>query len=255
MYASWLAVLALTGLAPSAAAPPLQCAATAERSATRPATGATLARITARAGSLRIEGRAGLREVRVRGTACATSRALLGRVRIGAERSGTELRITAEIPNEPSSGNQYASLDLVVEVPEALALDVSDGSGDHEIHHVGALTLDDGSGGIDLSDVSGAVRIEDGSGDVHLEKVRGDVYLVDSSGELVVRDVEGSVEVAEDSSGEIRIDRVARNVLVRDDSSGSIFVTGVRGNFTVDRDGSGSIRYSEIAGRVRVPAD
>lgn len=56
------------------AADPGECDYAADRSAVVPAADATRILLTAATGSLRVEGRQGLAEVRVRGRACASDR-------------------------------------------------------------------------------------------------------------------------------------------------------------------------------------
>lgn len=228
------------------------CSYSAERVGTVPASGATVARVSARAGGLRIEGRPDLTEVRVRGTACASSERYLAGVRLVVERVGDEVVVRVETP-DVRGGRSYASLDLVVEVPAALALDVEDSSGDLHVRNAGALDLADSSGDIDLVEVAGPVRVRDSSGDVRIRGAGRGVVIEDSSGGIDVRTVAGPVLVEADSSGDIEIGEVDGNVVVRRDSSGSIRATGVRGDFVVERDGSGSIRYDDVAGTVRVP--
>jgi hypothetical protein len=225
-----------------------------ERSAAVSASGADLIRIAARAGSLRIEGRPGLSEVRVRGEACSSQERYLEQIELRAERVGDEVRIEAVIPEMRGFGNMQARLDLVVEVPESLALDVDDSSGGVEIRRVAALRLRDSSGEIDVSDVRGEVEIEDSSGEILLRGVGGNVRLSDSSGEIDVRDVAGSVLVESDGSGEIEIAEVERDVRIQRDGSGSISVSDVRGDFVVERDGSGRVRHEGVGGTVRVPS-
>lgn len=249
----WLVFLALASALPISTAAAQRCAFSAERTATVSLAGLQHARIAARAGSLRIEGRPGLQEIRARGSACASSRRLLDEIRFDAGRDGTEARLLVETPEMNGGGNQYASLDLVIEVPESLGLHVSDSSGDLEIRRVGGLTLDDSSGEIEIEDVRGSIDLTDSSGNVEIEGVRGDVRLKDSSGNLNVRDVTGSVLVESDSSGDIELSGISGDAEVGTDSSGDISVTRVRGDFTVRRDGSGGIRYREIAGRVQIP--
>lgn len=248
---TWLPLLALLSAAP---APAVQCEFTAERTATLPVNGVELVRIGARAGNLRVEGRPGLREVRARGTACAWSRQALEATRIRVERTGDQGSLIVEVP-EMGGDDGYAMLSLVIEVPEGLALEVMDSSGDIEMERVGALKLTDSSGNIWVRDVRGSLDIEDSSGNVDIDEVSGDVRLSDSSGDLTVRTVEGSVLVEEDSSGNIDISQVRGNASVRLDSSGDIRVATIRGDFTVDRDASGSIRYRDVDGRVRLPAE
>lgn len=235
-----------------------ECQFTAERSATIDAAGAEMLRLHARAGSLRIVGRSDLSEIRVRGEACASRAELLEGIRLATDRSGGVVRVEAVMPEDPwhwRGGNNQALLDLVVEVPETLALDVEDSSGGIEIRNVGPLLLDDSSGDIELLGIRGDARVKDSSGGIYIEGVEGSLWLDDSSGGIDAREVRGSVIVERDSSGDIRITNVAGDVLVQRDSSGDIEVAGIGGDFVVERDGSGSIRYRDVAGDVRIPED
>ena len=205
------------------------CDVTASRAATIDVGDAT--RVRARAGSLRIEGHPDLGEVRASGTACAGSDANLERVTLTATRVGTELLI------ETDTGDGMGRLDLVVEVPDSLPLEVDDGSGGIEIYDVAAVELRDGSGGIDIDGVAGDVRVVDGSGGIDISAVRGTVVIED------------------DGSGSIDITDVGRDVIVEEDGSGSINVAEVGGDFVVKRDGSGRVRHRSVRGRVDVPSD
>lgn len=253
MRTTWT-LLAITILAFPAAASAQGCRFSAERNATLSASGVQLARIGARAGSLRIEGQAGLQEIRVRGTACASSRQLLEALRLDTGRDGGEARVLVEMPDMDGPGDQYASLDLVIEVPETLGLHVTDSSGDLTIRDVGGLTVEDSSGEIQIDDVNGSIDLRDSSGNVEIGTVRGDVRLNDSSGDLRVHGVTGSVLVEHDSSGNIDLEDVRGDAEIRVDSSGDIVASGIRGDFTVNRDTSGGIRYREVAGQVRIPS-
>lgn len=253
MRTSWLALIALAAAIPADPASAQSCSFTAERSATLPASGLQLARIGARAGSLRIEGRAGLTEIRVRGTACASSRELLEGIRLETRRVGNEGEVRVEMTELNGTSSVSRALDLVIEVPETLGLHVSDSSGDLEIRRVGGLTLEDSSGEVLIADVRGSLDLTDSSGNVEVDGVRGDVRLRDSSGDLDVRNVTGAVLVENDSSGDIDLADVGGDVEVANDSSGDIEVARVRGDFTVRRDSSGGIRSRDIAGNVQVP--
>ena len=84
------------------------------RNATVNAAGATLLKVDARAGQLRVTGRTDLTEVRVRGTARASSRRLLEDIKLKAVREGNEVHVravTPEMRNCCDSDNQ-ALLDL-----------------------------------------------------------------------------------------------------------------------------------------------
>ncbi|HEX8274048.1 MAG TPA: hypothetical protein VF615_15530 [Longimicrobiaceae bacterium] len=224
------------------------------RDAVVDARGATRLRVDALAGSLRIEGRPGLREVRIRGVARANDRKYLDAMRLAADRSGSEVRVAVEIPEvRVLLGRVQRVLDLVIEVPEGMAVDVDDSSGETEIRRVGALRVKDSSGELVIEDVRGDLDVTDSSGGVSIAQVAGGVRVTDSSGELRIRDVRGAVVVDEDSSGEIDVRDVRGDVLVREDGSGGIRVDGVGGNLTVRDDGSGGVRVGRVAGTVRVP--
>jgi hypothetical protein len=196
-------------------------------------------RIDASAGALRVEGRSGLSEVRVRGTARSNRRDRLDDIRLIAERRGGEIFIKADIPQTDGDEWRYGNgpqmaLDLVIEVPNNLELDVDDGSGEAVFVNTGKLRLEDGSGEIEIRGARGSVEIDDGSGEIDIDGVEGNVRISDGSGEITVANVRG-------------------NVIVEDDGSGSIDVRRVVGDFVVDSDGSGGIRYADVGGRVDVP--
>jgi hypothetical protein len=207
------------------------------RNATVNASGATLLKIDARAGQLRVTGRPGITEVRVRGTARASSRGLLEDIKLEAVRNGNEVTVRAIMPDDrDGSWNSQALLDLVIEAPATLPVDIDDSSGDMTVEGVAAKT-----------------RIEDSSGNIRVRDAGGDVWISDTSGGIDIRGVKGSVDIDEDSSGEIEVYDVTGSVHVGRDSSGSIAVSRVGGDFVVERDGSGSIDYDDVKGKVDIP--
>ncbi|HKW48119.1 MAG TPA: hypothetical protein VJN70_11760 [Gemmatimonadaceae bacterium] len=227
---------------------------TAPRNATVPASRAERIEVIGRAGLLRIDGRNGARDVTVRGTARASSRRALDDVRLIAEERGGTIHIEADIPeNRDWNDDDREALDLVIEVPSDLPIDVQDGSGDLEIRNVGSLDLRDGSGEATIEHVGGNLRATDGSGALHITDVRGDVSVSDGSGLLEIRDVDGGVEIPSKGSGPLHVTNVAKSVRVRSKGSGSVDVNHVGGDFIVDRKASGSIAYADVKGRVEVP--
>ncbi len=228
---------------------------TAPRNATIDAAGARRLFVEAQAGTLRIEGRSGINEVRVTGTARASVENDLEEIQLRTSRDGDAVRVIVDIPDRASGGwgNRYRGLDLVLEVPNTLVAEVEDGSGELEIRGIAGLDLEDGSGGIEIADIGGAVRVVDGSGGISIRNVRGDVRITDGSGAIEIREVTGTLTIEEDGSGEIIAESIGASVLVREDGSGSIRVTDVGGDFTVERDGSGSISYRDVEGKVDVP--
>jgi len=230
---------------------------TAPRNAVVDANGARLLQVEASAGSLRVEGRAGLRQVQVRGTARSSSQDLLGQIKIIAERRGDVVFIKSDMPDEEWrnwNNNHSAALDLVIEVPQGMNADVADGSGELEIVNVGSLELADGSGEITIESAGGAVTITDGSGSVTIDNVRGDVRVSDGSGDINVRNVTGSFTVKSDGSGGISANDIRGSVIVENDGSGQIEAKKIGRDFTVESKGSGSIHYREVSGQVDIPA-
>jgi hypothetical protein len=229
---------------------------TGPRSARVSAAGARGARIEARAGSLRIEGRSGITEIQARGTARASSRSLLDEIRLTAERRGDYAYVIVDVPEIHGNwggDDQFAALDLIVEVPNTLALDVEDRSGELEIRNVGALDLVDASGDATIENVGGRLRVRDNSGELRIRDVRGDVELEDGSGGIHLRTIRGSVNVDRDGSGEFDAEDVTGSLRIRSKGSGSVDVVRVGGDFVVERKSSGSITHRDVRGRVEIP--
>jgi DUF4097 and DUF4098 domain-containing protein YvlB len=229
---------------------------TAPRNAVVDASGARTVEVEAAAGNLRVEGKPGLRQVQVTGTARASSQQFLNQIRLIAERRGDVVFIKADIPDQEwrnNYDNHSAALDLVIQVPQGINADVSDGSGEAKVFNVGSLDAKDGSGDFSVDGAAGAVRIADGSGQLTIENVGGDVNVSDGSGEIDVRNVTGSFIVESDGSGSIYATDVRGSVIVESDGSGNIEVNKVGRDFKVDSKGSGSIDYASVTGQVDIP--
>jgi len=229
---------------------------TAPRNAVVDAAGARSVEVEAAAGSLRIEGKAGLRQVQVTGTARSSSQRFLSEIKLIAERRGDVVFIKADIPDQESGfrdrDNWSAALDLVIQVPQGINAEVSDGSGEAKVLNVGALEASDGSGDFSVEGAS-SVHITDGSGNLRIENVGGDVTVSDGSGEIDVRNVTGSFTVETDGSGSIIATDVRGSVIVENDGSGEIEVNKVGRDFRVENKGSGSIDYTAVSGQVNIP--
>jgi len=262
-----IAILAASGLACQIAIGD-DCSHTAPREATLGASGAEKVVIDAGAGSLEVRGSSG-NELRAAGTACASNASLLDDVRLVAERRGDTLYVETRFPRNYRG---TARLDLEVDLPAGLPVSIEDGSGSIKVRGVAALTVHDGSGSLEASDIAGAVDVEDGSGSIELLGIGGDVTIDDGSGgidvrgaggrvriddgsgEIVVRDVDGDV-ILEDGSGSMEIVGVGGSVIVEEDGSGDIRVEDVRGDLEVRDDGSGGVDYARIDGRVSIHDD
>jgi hypothetical protein len=218
--------------------------------------GATLIVIEAEAGSLRVNGRSGIREARASGIAWAGSNRRLEEIKLTGERRGTEVYIIVDIPDDDDDrwdDDDQAMLDLTVDVPDNIPVDIEDGSGEVEV--MGRLRIVDGSGSLRIENIGGPLKVTDGSGELRIERVRGDVTIRDGSGDIEVRDVQGSLTIEGDGSGEIDVQQITGRVHVEADGSGSIDARNIGGDFVVDRKGSGGIRYADVRGAVRIPAN
>lgn len=213
--------------------------------------------ITAAAGDLEVRGVAGSDEARIHGKVCVSKEAWLDEARVHTS-TGKRAKITADLPSNGGSwslfGNSYASMDLVIEVPRDLALEIKDSSGDIEISHVAALRLHDSSGDIEVENTNGPISIKDSSGDIDVDHVTGNFTIEsDSSGDIYASNIDGIALVKKDSSGDIRLTQVSSDAIVEVDSSGEIVVKEIGGDFRVLKDGSGGIRSNNVNGEIQVP--
>lgn len=216
-------------------------------------------KINAVAGDLRIRGVAGSDKAAIKGKVCASEEEWLSDSRVDT-REGKSAEIVVTLPDYDGgwslTGNRYLYLDLELDVPERVFLNVRDSSGDVEITGVGALAIKDSSGDIDIEDSTGPVTVQDSSGDIELNDIKGQVTIEsDSSGDIRGSDIEGTVLVMSDSSGDISFKDVGADFIVERDSSGDISANRVGGDFRVERDGSGEIDARNVTGAVDVPKD
>jgi hypothetical protein len=233
-----------------------RCAYGVERRVEVDASATELLRLRAGAGALAVSGREGIDRVEAVGMACASDEALLHDLTLSLERVDGDIVLSAHYPRSVGgrSRGEYARIDLAVEVPRGMPVDLDDSSGGLEVSGTGALRIDDSSGSIHVRDVLGTVLIDDSSGSIELRGISGNVSVDDGSGEIDLRDIEGAVTIR-DGSGSVRVVGTGSDVVVERDGSGSIEVRDVSGDFSVLADGSGSIRHSGVAGAVQIPSN
>ncbi len=246
-------VVAVTLAATAGRAGMFGCDHTASRRVTAPVAGVTRVLVIGHAGSLHVTGHSGATEVVASGTACSSDKSALDEIQLRSERNGSELKIEAVIPNlNQIFWNSSARLDFEVTLPDTMALEVRDGSGETKIDNAGDLRVHDGSGTLTIRGVRGNAEVTDGSGTLEISDVSGDVRVTDGSGGMEIDRIGGNV-VIDDGSGSIDVSNVQRNVTIEDDGSGSVDVHDVRGDFTVKSKGSGQITSNRIGGRVTIP--
>ena len=250
----------------------MDCRYTAPRKGASPASGVSRVVIHADSGWLKVDGTPGATQIAATGTACTSDEDFLDRITLTMRRSGSDLHITADIPDKTVIfGFFSARLDFGVTLPAGLPVVIDDDSGWMKVSNTGTTTIDDDSGSIEVANVRGDLTIHDDSGSIDINGVTGNVTVEDDSGELAVKNVGGNVEIEDDSgsisvaqvqgslrireddSGSITVSNVKRDVLIDDDGSGGIDVADVGGNFTVGHKSSGGIDYVRVAGKVRIP--
>ncbi len=204
-------------------------------------TGAALLELETGAGSLIVEGVAGLETVEVdakiivdvisdsKGRKLAEEKAKL---ELG--RSGEKIRLAADFKNGDWNWGSSGRIDIVVRAPAGLELAIYDGSGSLRVSGIEAdVLIDDGAGSI-VVDTVGALQLEDGSGSIEISNASGDVYINDGSGSITVDRVEGTVTI-DDGSGGIDVSDVSEDLVIIDDGSGSLSFNNIRGK--VEKDG------------------
>lgn len=235
-----------------------ECTFRAHREAQIQSAGIKRVVIESAAGDLRITGRPGVASIAASGEACASSAARLDELQIHHELRGDTLHLWTDRDRGEviriGWDDESSRMDLSLELPTALSIDVDDGSGDTWIKSVHSLVIEDGSGNLAVADLRGDVRVEDGSGSLEILGVDGDVEVEDGSGEIEITGVKGNV-VLQDGSGEVSIRQVGGSVDVREDGSGGLTIVGISRDVRVQVDGSGDIDIRDVSGSVNVEDD
>ncbi len=182
------------------------------------------------------------------------------------KKSAKKITLKAGYKKGIPSKHHIGSIDLVINMPKSLYLDlrdtsgdikisglqkglkVLDGSGDLEIVNVkGKTILNDGSGNIKITGGTGKLKLNDGSGNILISKRKGSIALNDSSGNLDVINHNGSVRLI-DKSGNISLSNIEGNIKIKD-TSGNIELKDIDGNVTFTSK-SGRVRLTKIKGNV-----
>lgn len=253
-----------------------QCQYKAERKLDIDPAGLKMLALNLHSSDLRATGVDGLKQIEVRGKACASEEAWLADLDLEQNRAADRVTVEPKRPNRPGNfnmfGSSYAYIDIEVRVPKNMPIEVDSGSGDADVSDIAAITFHTGSGDMRVDHVAGAVTVtlgsgdiiadnigslvveRTGSGDVHASHVRGDIKVGHvGSGDLTFRDVQNGVNVESIGSGDLVVDRAGGDVSVGSVGSGDITVDGVSGAFTVAHAGSGDIHHHNVTGKVVVP--
>ncbi|MGZ5474060.1 MAG: hypothetical protein ACXWG4_08870, partial [Thermoanaerobaculia bacterium] len=138
----------------------MDCRHTAPRKGASPAAGVSRVVIHADSGSLKVDGTPGVTQIAVSGTACTSDEDFLDRITLTMRRSGSDLHITADIPDKTVIfGFFSARLDLGITLPAGMPVVIDDDSGWIKVANTGTTTIDDDSGAIEVVNVRGDLTI------------------------------------------------------------------------------------------------
>jgi DUF4097 and DUF4098 domain-containing protein YvlB len=224
---------------------------------------------------LRAEGVAGLSKIEVRARACASDKSRLSSLTVDQTRVGDTVTVATHQANEQTFNmghSNYAYIDLVVRIPQSLALRVRSNSGDGDVKNLSSLDFSSSSGDLVVNHVDGAVIVDvhsgdvkanglgsldvqhSGSGDIQAAEVKGDVHVGHvGSGDLTFSGIGKGVHIESVGSGDVIVHGAGGTVLVDSIGSGDVNATDIGGDLIVKSAGSGDVHHSSVKGKVSVP--
>lgn len=158
-------------------------------------------------------------------------------------------------------------IDLNISVPAAMMLTLNDGSGGIDIKNMTAniqlndgsgnikivgghhLEINDGSGSINIRNNSGNTQIIDGSGDMNIQNSAGNMTIDDGSGDMDIENITGNIKI-NDGSGDINV-HSSQGKVTLNDGSGDININSTKG-LTILSSGSGEVNFDNIDGPIRM---
>lgn len=109
----------------------------------------------------------------------------------------------------------------------------------------GVLTVDTGSGDVQIASYAGGLTVDTGSGDVVLGSARGETSIDTGSGDVTVRRLIGN-GLVDTGSGDVTVENVSAGKLSVDTGSGDVEVRkGTAARVMADT-GSGNVRIIEV---------
>ncbi len=192
------------------------------------------------------------------GRACASDQSALEHLRVTQHREGDQLWLDLGGHGYSSFslfGSSYANLEVTVQLPASMPVNVIVGSGDADVRGVQELLSIVGSGDLHVRQVAGKFSTSVGSGDVDATDVGSlDVGSV-GSGDLKASAIKGDAKVGSIGSGDVTLRQVGGSVSAGTLGSGDLTVSDVAGDFTLGAKGSGDVNHAGVKGKVSVPHD
>lgn len=109
----------------------------------------------------------------------------------------------------------------------------------------GTLTVDTGSGRVEIASYDGNLTVDTGSGDVVVGSARGETSIDTGSGDVVVRRLVGNGKV-DTGSGDVVVEKVSAGRLSLDTGSGDVTVRDGSASRVIADTGSGDVRVVRV---------
>ncbi len=109
----------------------------------------------------------------------------------------------------------------------------------------GQLTIDTGSGRVEVASYEGKLVVDTGSGDVILGSARGETTIDTGSGDVIVRRLVGNGKM-DTGSGDVMVEKVSAGRLFIDTGSGDVTVRGGSASRVIADTGSGDIHVEGV---------
>ncbi len=120
-------------------------------------------------------------------------------------------------------------------------VNITSGSSDIKINHVGAVEIKTGSGSVLVEDVKGLAYVSASNGDITVRRVQGDVRAVSLNGDMDIQCVRGRVDVS-NARGAIKLGAISGDVDATTTSSNIVYTGAITDN--------GNYRLKAIGGEV-----
>lgn len=204
------------------------------------------------AGSVRIAGRPDAAEARIIARRCASRSELFEALHLEVSPTPPDLTIGFQQPTHLFSRTRgsVARIDVVVEVPESIAVSVEGELGPVEVSDVGSLRLDTSLGDVRVVNVDGDVTLTTGVGEVVVGEVGGSVVIAADVGDIHVWEIAGDLTVKEGHTGWVEIARIEGAVVIEDGQAGNVAVSDVVGDLQVGHMAEGRLGVKDVAGHI-----
>lgn len=246
-------------LAPFAAFAASPCKYEAPRNLQLDLAGVRAVQIEVHGQDLHLSGSNSVKGLVLTGRACASDQAMLDDLQVTQRREGDQLLIDIGGNSNHSSfnlfGSSYSGIEVSVQLPPSMPVNVSVGSGDADVSGIQQLKSSVGSGDLHVRQLSGQLTASVGSGDIDATDIGSlDLGSV-GSGDFKAADIKGDVKVGSIGSGDVVLRKVGGSVRADTLGSGDLTVSDVAGDLSLGAKGSGDVNHSGVKGKVSVPHD